>query len=465
MSKAKLSRTQEGWSVRLRCGAGQHHRFSIRLTTEAAAQVRASKMAALARSLVRAGKTVEVATIVRKAGAQTTEAAFSEVERYARDLCALGAVPAKVAAAQTMTFRRLGEQWTSGKLHQRWPDQIPLKRTSEDDAGRLEMHIYPAIGDKFVDQVTLDDCEEIMRRIPESAARSRRHIAGTIARIFRMAVYPLRLIESSPIPQGFLPKIGARRAYAYLYPDEDRRLMACIHVSLTYRLLWGFLVREGMREGEALALTWADLDLKRGAVRLDKNKTDDPRSWALDPGTARALNVYRERLCPEAGPEGLVFLDAEGTQISKYGLAVLMRSHLEAIGLKAERPELFTTTEERHRIRVHDLRGTFVTLSLANGRSESWIADRTGHRSSAMINRYKRTARSFAELELGSPSPLIEAIPELAQLASQTAGAISVDPGCATECAGDGFSSMKTSVPNGIRTRVTALKGPCPGPG
>ena len=31
----------------------------------------------------------------------------------------------------------------------------------------------------------------------------------------------------------------------------------------------------------------------------------------------------------------------------------------------------------------------FVTISLANGRTEAWIADRTGHRSSQMINAYR----------------------------------------------------------------------------
>jgi hypothetical protein len=29
-------------------------------------------------------------------------------------------------------------------------------------------------------------------------------------------------------------------------------------------------------------------------------------------------------------------------------------------------------------MRVHDLRGTFVTLALADGKSESWVADRAG---------------------------------------------------------------------------------------
>jgi hypothetical protein len=48
------------------------------------------------------------------------------------------------------------------------------------------------------------------------------------------------------------------------------------------------------------------------------------------------------------------------------------------------------------------------------GKSEAWIGDRTGHRSSIMINRYKRSARTAAELGLGPLHPLDAAIPELA---------------------------------------------------
>ena len=70
------------------------------------------------------------------------------------------------------------------------------------------------------------------------------------------------------------------------------------------------------------------------------------------------------------------------------------------------------------RIRVHDLRGTFVTVSLANDNTESSISDRTGHRSSAMINNYKRIARGFQELDVGTLSPLDSALPELRALAS-----------------------------------------------
>ena len=66
-------------------------------------------------------------------------------------------------------------------------------------------------------------------------------------------------------------------------------------------------------------------------------------------------------------------------------------------------------------IRAHDLRATFVTISLAQGKTESWVSDRTGHRSSSMLFRYKRPARTHEEAKLGDLVPLHEALPELAQ--------------------------------------------------
>jgi integrase len=63
---------------------------------------------------------------------------------------------------------------------------------------------------------------------------------------------------------------------------------------------------------------------------------------------------------------------------------------------------------------AHDLRASFVTVNLALGRSEAWITDRTGHRYSQMIYRYKRQARTHADLNLGGFKPLHEALPELA---------------------------------------------------
>ncbi|HXS17828.1 MAG TPA: DNA integration/recombination/inversion protein, partial [Polyangiaceae bacterium] len=63
-----------------------------------------------------------------------------------------------------------------------------------------------------------------------------------------------------------------------------------------------------------------------------------------------------------------------------------------------------------------DLRATFVTMSLAAGKTEAWVTDRTGHTSSTMLYRYKRAARTHAEAQMGSLRPLHEIIPELSQV-------------------------------------------------
>jgi integrase len=70
-------------------------------------------------------------------------------------------------------------------------------------------------------------------------------------------------------------------------------------VPILRRVFYGFLAREGMRSSEALGLSWDDLDLKRGVVRLDENKTDDPRAWALSAGVVEALERVRETTAGE----------------------------------------------------------------------------------------------------------------------------------------------------------------------
>jgi integrase len=69
--------------------------------------------------------------------------------------------------------------------------------------------------------------------------------------------------------------------------------MRCRSIPLAERVFFGFLNREGCRAGEAPAVTWGDFDLRRGAVRLDETKTDDPRTWALAPGVVEALKKIR----------------------------------------------------------------------------------------------------------------------------------------------------------------------------
>ncbi len=82
----------------------------------------------------------------------------------------------------------------------------------------------------------------------------------------------------------------------------------------------------------------------------------------------------------------------------------------------------------RQPIRLHDLRATFVTVSLASGRTEQWVTDRMGQKSSAMVALYARRARPWSELNLGTLGPLDELPPEVPTNARADGSPPAADP-------------------------------------
>jgi len=371
-----------------------------------------------------------------KDAATSSDAQFTALQKWVAELTNDPKMLAKpLRAGRATTFRDVGEDWTDGKLHKKWPDHVKLKRSVADDEGRLSL-LYKTIGDVPLSDFTLEDAERAMAAIDSArSSATRRHYAQLISKVLRLAVYPLKIIERSPLPVGFLPKVKNTKAKSFLYPSEDGQLMSRASVRLERRLLYGFLAREGLRVGEAMTLRWRDFDLVRGTVTLDENKTDDPRAWVLSAGVKEALAAFKS---DDVSPEALVFTSDERRAAQTF------REDLREA--KIERPEIFDDTASRKQIRVHDLRATFVTLSLAAGRSEAWVADRTGHKSSVMINKYRRQARQAAELKLGELAPLHNAIPELAPAAGPDFGP--ADPLASPKAAeGPSRSSMISAVP------------------
>jgi integrase len=260
---------------------------------------------------------------------RANEKAAAWLERMARDGYIAADAPLRQGA---VTFRRLGERWTSGELARQYPDHVKAKRSAYDDRCRLEKHVYPHVGAVPIDGFELDHAEKVMSKLPSdpSAATTRRHVAQLMTRILGMAVFPLRLIKASPIPRGFLPKPAPAKALPYLYPDEDRALMGCVDVAFCWRIFYGFLDREGPRTSEVIGLVLDDVDLVRGAVTLDTNKTDDPRACALLPGNVRALRpmvALRERaLGRKLRGDEPVFVDEDGGPIQDQHLADRLRA-------------------------------------------------------------------------------------------------------------------------------------------
>jgi integrase len=120
--------------------------------------------------------------------------------------------------------------------------------------------------------------------------------------------------------------------------------MACASLPLVRRLLFGLLAREGMRRDEAASLRWRDVDLNRGVVRLDENKTDDPRAWALDAGVARTLKFWCEVFQADAKADEHVFR-VDGRPLYVDQMAEQLRADLKTAGVT--RAELFERSAVR----------------------------------------------------------------------------------------------------------------------
>ena len=469
-----LEKHSKGHLVRIRAGRLGGNRYALQgryivpLRDETQARARAERLKAMAEKIAAANQAERGRKLLESTETAIEDAAFEQIERLA-DLLCKGKLPE--TNPNGPTFGDVAKEWTSGALAVRFPDHV--RRKSEKgrdlDAARLTKLCAAsvghgrALGDVPLAQFTVDHAEAAMQAIPteKRAAKrpaTRRAYAQTIHRVLSLAVYPCRYIPANPLPRGFLPKIGKPPTYTFLRPAEDRALLACAEVPLLRRALFGFLAREGLRLGEALALRWRDLDLEAGTIALHETKTDDARTWALDPAVARALAAWREH-----SPGVLVFPGVE----DDGGLAETLRTDLLLAGV--DRDEIHTNAGSRRQFRVHDLRGTFVTLSLANGRSETWVADRTGHTSSQMINRYRRQARTAAELNLGSLEDLDLAIPELSPIPGIVAGLALASgirwpdpwPNALSLGSDDAPKSRKSlGGPTGDRTRDLRIKNP-----
>jgi len=184
----------------------------------------------------------------------------------------------------------------------------------------------------------------------------------------------------------------------FLSSDEATRLLAACQDSKNRNLadLVEFTIFTGLRQGEALGLTWDLVERSRGVILIEKSKSSRRREVPL---CTRADAVLVRR-----GPKesGLVF---ESDNFDHY------RSAWEA-AVKRARLEDF---------RFHDLRHTFASWSVQRGASVQEVKELLGHASLAMTMRYAHPSpehlrRAVARLD---DLPASEVLPNRAQARAQ----------------------------------------------
>jgi integrase len=123
----------------------------------------------------------------------------------------------------------------------------------------------------------------------------------------------------------------------------------------------------GLRQGEALGLTWSRVDRSRGVVLLEVTKSGRRREVPLN-GPADAFLVRRG-----GRGDGLVFGSSAWTSFRKG-----WERAVEDAGLD--------------NFRFHDLRHTFASWAVQRGATLPEIKDLLGHATLSMVMRYAHLA-------------------------------------------------------------------------
>lgn len=166
--------------------------------------------------------------------------------------------------------------------------------------------------------------------------------------------------------RAFLPH--RTRLAPYIYSrDEVNRIMAVARKlgppgSLRPRVistLIGLLYATGLRIGEALNLTLADVDLRRRLIEVREGKFRKSRYVPLSPSTTSHLKTYlarRRRAGFSTAPTAYVFLNVIGTKHGHPGFETAFLEILRSIGIRGPKGQRGP--------RIHDLRHTFAVNRL-----------------------------------------------------------------------------------------------------
>jgi integrase len=180
----------------------------------------------------------------------------------------------------------------------------------------------------------------------------------------------------------------AVEAKALLDATADDRLAA----------LWRLALVTGLRVGELLALSWADIDtegrtvtvtarlarLNGEWVRAETKAARELQTIAIDAGTAGLLDTHRIRQAAERRPDwaywGLVFVTPTGQPFDRHTVMEAFRDACDRAGIE--------------RRRVHDIRHGNATIMRDLGIDRETRKARHGHSTDEMDARYSGPSRA-----------------------------------------------------------------------
>ena len=265
------------------------------------------------------------------------------------------------------------------------------KESTQDSYGDvLKNHVYDAIGNKPLDQITKQDIKDLLikKRNDGYAPATVKLIKAYMASIFEYAVGDDEILRVNPVRS-----LGKRMQETMRKKDLSEEINPLTREELSL-LLWTveahfpdhyplflLLARTGMRIGEALGLQWGDIDFNGRFIevkrqyskgRLSIPKNGKTRRVDMSSQLCETLRIHQAKTCPtgENSTEKFVFTNQAGNLIDLDHWRVrVFNEALKKAGLR--------------KVRVHDLRHSYATIRISEGHDIVDVSHQLGHHAEA----------------------------------------------------------------------------------
>lgn len=168
-----------------------------------------------------------------------------------------------------------GKKWTVESWLTHWLDNIaaPSIRESSADAYRVAVrkHLIPGLGAHRLDKLEPEHLEKLWTKMvrtgskPGTAHQAYRTIRTALGEAVRR-----RHITQNPAALCKPPRLSDDEIEPYTVEEVQRLLVTVAGRRNSVR--WALALALGLRQGEALGLQWADVDLDKGKVRIRRGR-------------------------------------------------------------------------------------------------------------------------------------------------------------------------------------------------
>ncbi|MFF3592127.1 tyrosine-type recombinase/integrase [Streptomyces sp. NPDC002387] len=168
-----------------------------------------------------------------------------------------------------------GEKWTLGNWLEHWVYEIAKKYVSENTYAGYEVdvrvHLVPGLGAHRLDRLEPEHLEAFYAKMQDEGSK-----AGTahhVHRTVRVALAEARRrgqVSRNVAEIARAPRIEEEEVDPYSIEEVRSLLLEASKLRNSAR--WVVALALGLRQGEALALQWEDVDLDAGYLRIRRNR-------------------------------------------------------------------------------------------------------------------------------------------------------------------------------------------------